>query len=156
MRFFLSHRHIAWVSTDYVWQEHIFPVTLLSHVNCLVTAMWQDSNLPVTHNSLIHNKYDGVTGKSQKNFFLIMMKKSSLYHTYIPFLDVRQHQFQFKSNSAPIHLQSGIGGVLDFLWPNICIAQNLSLTCLRSLASPLQIRCKSHSIPILWNGLEAD
>ena len=73
---FLSHRHKVWVSINYAWQKHVFPVTFLSHKHSLVTAMWQEINLPVTHNLLIHNKYDGVTGKMRKNFFCkVMMKK---------------------------------------------------------------------------------
>ena len=55
-------------------------ISFLSH-SChafiyLVTAMWQENILPVTHNSLIYNKYDGVTGKAWKNFFcFVVMKK---------------------------------------------------------------------------------
>ena len=102
---FLSHRHIAWVSINYAWQKHVFPVTLLSHIHSLVTAMWQEKDLPVTHNMLIYNKYDGVIGKTRKNFFCkaeIHRKTKSLSRF---FFDVRSWQLQFKSNSPPIQVQ---------------------------------------------------
>ena len=54
---------------------------------------------------LIHNKYDGVTGKTQKNFFCkaeIHRKTKSLSRF---FFDVRSWQLQFKSNSPPIQVQ---------------------------------------------------
>ena len=123
---FLSHRHTYCISMRYVWQEHIFPVTLLSHTSSLVTAMWQERNLPVTHNTLILRRCDSVTGKTRKNFFLWWWKTSSLNHIIVSFLfrcnkPETTIQVQSSSNSAPIQVQSEIGIILDLLCMCICI-----------------------------------
>lgn len=72
--FFLSHCHIAWVSGCYAWQEDFSPVTLPSQGLMCVTGVWREKYAPVTRNALIYNKYDGVTGKSRKIFFVVMKK----------------------------------------------------------------------------------
>ena len=90
-----------------MWQEPVFPVTLLSHLHFLVTAMWQQNNLPVTHNSQKHNKYDSVTGKMPKNFFYANDK----IHRQIMllsrlFFDVSYYFIITKIVAVPIQVQS--------------------------------------------------
>ena len=62
---------------------------------------------------LIYNKYDGVTGKTLKNFFCkaeIHRKTKSLSRF---FFDVRSWQLQSKSNSPPIQVQSKSNSELE-------------------------------------------
>ena len=117
---FLSHCHALWVSTNYVWQEHVSSVTHLSRIHCLVTAMWQENNLTVTHNALIHNKYDSVIGKTLK-LFLHKRGNTSTNRTFISLLFwckavATPIQVQFKSNSASIRNWKYIGLAIDVCW----------------------------------------
>ena len=113
--FFLSHCHALWVSTNYVWQEHVPSVTHLSRIHCLVTAMWQENNLTVTHNALIHNKYDSVIGKTLK-LFLHKRGNTSANRTFISLF------FWCKAVATPIQVQFSFNKKLEIYWTrNWCV-----------------------------------